>query len=226
MPQRSNVRSSCISSTLQKPSTPSTMADSFVKSESFSLPTISWSQLQNSSNNNFTFFQHGRHDGVQTLNTQSRLRSHLQSDTSLVLRSSHRMLQIQDCSQFTYLGLHLNQRITWPKQVDMKRQQQNLKLRKTSWLLGSKSTLAVSDKIVPYKIIIKTKWAYGIQAWGCVPEPLSTNYSKPTIQDASGPALVRNQPNTASHMSNMKTEDLPRLITATSSDKATTLSPG
>jgi hypothetical protein len=25
-----------------------------------------------------------------------------------------------------------------------------------SWLLGSKSTLSVSDKIVPYKILIKT----------------------------------------------------------------------
>ena len=51
-------------------------------------------------------------------------------------------------------------------------QRQSLKLRKTSWLLGNKSNLTISDKNVPYKIVIKTIWAYGVHVWGRVTEPL------------------------------------------------------
>jgi len=40
----------------------------------------------------------GFNSAFKELNTQSRFRSHLQRDTSLALRSLHRMLQIQEWS--------------------------------------------------------------------------------------------------------------------------------
>jgi hypothetical protein len=34
------------------------------------------------------------------------------------------------------------------------------------WLLGRKSQLSLSNKLLPYKIILKPNWTYGIQLWG------------------------------------------------------------
>ena len=70
----------------------------------------------------------------------------------------------------------------------MKRQQQDLLTTEKSWLLGSKATLSVSDKIVPYKIMIEKIWTYGIQVWGCVLEHLES-----AIQGVSQRSWVCNQ---------------------------------
>jgi hypothetical protein len=34
------------------------------------------------------------------------------------------------------------------------------------WLLGRKSQLSLSNKILLYKTILKSNWTYGIQHWG------------------------------------------------------------
>jgi hypothetical protein len=34
------------------------------------------------------------------------------------------------------------------------------------WLLGHKSKLSISNKLLAYKVIIKPIWTYGIQLWG------------------------------------------------------------
>jgi hypothetical protein len=34
------------------------------------------------------------------------------------------------------------------------------------WLLGRKSKLSISNKLLAYKVILKPIWAYGIQLWG------------------------------------------------------------
>jgi hypothetical protein len=34
------------------------------------------------------------------------------------------------------------------------------------WLLGRKSKLSISNKLLAYKVILKPIWTYGIQLWG------------------------------------------------------------
>ena len=66
-----------------------------------------------------------------------------------------------------YLGLHLDQRLTWSTHIKTKRQQLNLKLRDMYWLVGRKSKLSLRNKLLLYKFVLKPVWTYGIQLWGC-----------------------------------------------------------
>jgi hypothetical protein len=59
-----------------------------------------------------------------------------------------------------YLGL------TWHTHVFAKRKQLGISLTKMYWLLGRKSKLSVSNKLLIYKAILKPIWTYGIQLWG------------------------------------------------------------
>jgi hypothetical protein len=34
------------------------------------------------------------------------------------------------------------------------------------WLLGRKSKLSISNRLLAYKVILKPNWTYGIQLWG------------------------------------------------------------
>lgn len=76
-------------------------------------------------------------------------------------------IQIPVQSEVKYLGLHLDQKLTWQKHVKTKRQQLNIKLREMSWLMGRKSKLSIENKLLLYKCILKPIWTYGIQLWGC-----------------------------------------------------------
>jgi hypothetical protein len=66
-----------------------------------------------------------------------------------------------------YLGLHLDQRLTWRTHIKTKRLYLNLKLRSMYWLLGHKSKFSLENKLLLYKCVIKPVWMYGIQLWGC-----------------------------------------------------------
>jgi hypothetical protein len=66
-----------------------------------------------------------------------------------------------------YLGLHLNQQLTWSTHIKMKRLHLNLKLRSMYWLLCHKSKLSLENKLLLYKCVLKPVWMYGIQLWGC-----------------------------------------------------------
>jgi hypothetical protein len=76
-------------------------------------------------------------------------------------------MQIPVQTEVKYLGLYLDQKLTWQKHVKTKRQKLNLKLREMTWLLGRKSKLSMENKLLLYKCIMKPLWAYGIQLWGC-----------------------------------------------------------
>jgi hypothetical protein len=69
-------------------------------------------------------------------------------------------------SEVKYLWLH-DRQLTWRKHIQTKRQHLDLKLRAMSWLLGRRSQLSFSNKIILYKCILKPVWTYGIQLWGC-----------------------------------------------------------
>jgi hypothetical protein len=66
-----------------------------------------------------------------------------------------------------YLGLQLNRRLTWHKQTLAKRKQLGSTLTHSlSLLLGRKSKLSTSNKLLIYKTILKPIWTYGIQLLG------------------------------------------------------------
>jgi hypothetical protein len=83
-------------------------------------------------------------------------------------------IQIPVQREVKYLGLHLDQKLTWQKHIRTKRQQLNLKVRQMSWLLGRKCKFSLENKTLIYKCILKPIWTYGIQLWGRA-KPSTTN---------------------------------------------------
>lgn len=74
---------------------------------------------------------------------------------------------IPRASTVKYLGIHLDQKLTYKHHLEMKKKQLNLKYRKMYWLLGSKSKLSMGNKLLLYKMVLKPVWTYGIELWGC-----------------------------------------------------------
>jgi len=66
-----------------------------------------------------------------------------------------------------YLGLHLDQCLTWRTHIKAKCQYLNLKPRSMYWLLGHRSKLSHENKLLLYKCVLKPVWTNGIQLWGC-----------------------------------------------------------
>jgi hypothetical protein len=66
-----------------------------------------------------------------------------------------------------YLGLHLDQRLTWSTHIKTNRLHLNHKLRSMYWLLRRKSQLSLANKLLLYKCMLKSVWTYGIHLWGC-----------------------------------------------------------
>jgi hypothetical protein len=64
-----------------------------------------------------------------------------------------------------YLGLHLDRRLSWHKHIFAKWKQLGITLTKMYWLLGCKSKLSTSNKLLIYKTILKLTRTYGIQLW-------------------------------------------------------------
>jgi len=71
--------------------------------------------------------------------------------------------QLTQTEEVKYLGIHLDRKLTWPKHISAKRKQLDLKLRKLYWIIGRKSQLSLSNKLLVYKTILKPIWTYGIQ---------------------------------------------------------------
>ena len=43
----------------------------------------------------------------------------------------------------------------------------DLKTRELLWLIGKRSPLSLSNKILFYKMVLKPIWTYGLAIWGC-----------------------------------------------------------
>jgi hypothetical protein len=65
-----------------------------------------------------------------------------------------------------YLGLHLARRLTWNEHIFAKRKRLGIILTKMYWLLGRKSELSTSNKLLIYNTIFKPIRTYGIQLQG------------------------------------------------------------
>jgi hypothetical protein len=65
-----------------------------------------------------------------------------------------------------YLGIHLDKRLIWHKHIFTKQKHLGITLTKLYWLLGCRSKLSLSNKLLIYKVAIKPIWTSGIQLWG------------------------------------------------------------
>lgn len=66
-----------------------------------------------------------------------------------------------------YLGIYLDSKLTWKTHIKTKRKELDIRVKKMYWLLGRKSQLSLTNKVLLYKTIIVPIWTYGIQFWGC-----------------------------------------------------------
>lgn len=74
--------------------------------------------------------------------------------------------QIPQKDTVKYLGVHLDRKLLWKTHIQKKIKQLNEKHKSMWWLLGSKSQLSISNKILLYKVILKPIWTYACQLWG------------------------------------------------------------
>jgi hypothetical protein len=59
-----------------------------------------------------------------------------------------------------YLGIYLDNHLTWKEHIGKKRKQINLKIKDMYWLIGRNSKLSLENKILLYKTIIKPIWTF------------------------------------------------------------------
>jgi hypothetical protein len=64
-------------------------------------------------------------------------------------------MQLPQAEEIKYLGLHLDRRLTWRKNIFAKRKQLGITLTKMYWLLGLQSKLTTSSKLLAYKVVLK-----------------------------------------------------------------------
>jgi hypothetical protein len=74
--------------------------------------------------------------------------------------------QLPQAEEVKCLGLHLDRRLTWHKDIFAKRKHLGITLSKMYWLLGRKSKLSIINKFLVYNVMLKPNWTYGTQLWG------------------------------------------------------------
>jgi len=74
--------------------------------------------------------------------------------------------QLPQAKEVTYLGVHLDRRLTWRRHLEAKKTQIKLKANNLYWLLNPRSPLSLDYKVLLYNSTIKPVWTYGSQLWG------------------------------------------------------------
>jgi hypothetical protein len=69
-----------------------------------------------------------------------------------------------------YRGLHFDKRLTWREHVTKTTKQLDLKPQELIWLIGKRSPLSLTNKILIYKIVLKPIWTMYLQ-YGAVLQP-------------------------------------------------------
>ena len=95
-----------------------------------------------------------------------------------------------------YLGMTLDTKLRWKEHVKIKRKELDIKYRKMYWLIGKRSELNTSNKLLLYRQILKPVWTYGIQLWGCTKKTnvkiIQTFQNKVLRRIVAAPWYIRN----------------------------------
>jgi len=110
-------------------------------------------------------------------NWTSRWKIHLNSDksvnTTFTLRPHPHQPVLLDQTVIPYkptvkyLGIHLDERLTYAHHIRTKRRELDLRFRRLSWLLASKSPLSLANRRLLYMVVLRPVWMYTIPVWGC-----------------------------------------------------------
>ena len=99
--------------------------------------------------------------------------------------------------EVNYLGIHLDEKLTWKTNIKAKRCQPELKLKNMICLINTRSQLSLDSKLTVYKTILRLIWTDGIELWGCSKPSntkiLQTFQSKMLTMISSAPWYVSNQ---------------------------------
>jgi hypothetical protein len=76
-------------------------------------------------------------------------------------------IQIPASPSTKYLGIYLDNNLTWKERIRKKRKQIDLKIKDMYWLIGRNSKLSLENKNLLYKTVIKPIWVYGEEILGC-----------------------------------------------------------
>jgi len=74
---------------------------------------------------------------------------------------------VPHASSARYLGVYLDQRLTYKEHIRAKRMDLNLRLARLRWLLHRQSALSLSNKRLLYVATLRPVWTYAAQLWGC-----------------------------------------------------------
>lgn len=92
--------------------------------------------------------------------------------TTFTLRRGHcpnvsvNNIPIPTLDAVKYLGLILDQRLTWNKHIKAKRMTLNARSRTLKTLLSKNQFTSIKTKLLIYKTLLKPIWTYGLQLWG------------------------------------------------------------
>ncbi|KAH8335008.1 hypothetical protein KR067_003611, partial [Drosophila pandora] len=73
---------------------------------------------------------------------------------------------LPQANEVTYLGVHLDRRLTWSRHIEAKRTHLKLKASSLHWLINARSPLCLEYKVLLYNSVLKPIWMYGSQLWG------------------------------------------------------------
>lgn len=71
-----------------------------------------------------------------------------------------------------YLGIHLDERLTYTEHIRTKRQELELCFWKLHWVFDKRSSLTLASKRLLYLAVLLPIWAYALPVWGCASNSL------------------------------------------------------
>jgi len=74
--------------------------------------------------------------------------------------------QIPQVNNVTYLGVHLDRRLTWRRLIERKKVHLKLKGSSFHWILNARSPVRLDYTVLLYNSTLKPIWTYGSQLWG------------------------------------------------------------